>query len=1034
MISKFFLDHPIFACVLSIFIVLFGLLALIHLPIEQYPNIVSPQVQVSVNYPGATGEVIAETVAAPLEKQINGIEEMLYMYSQSSSSGKYVLNIFFKVGSDIDKALSHVQDRVDLAISRLPDLVQKEGVSVRKQTPTILLILAVESPDGRYSDLFVNNYTEIHLVEAIKRLEGVSDAAVMNAESYAMRIWLQPDRMAQLKISTDDVIKALQEQNKDYPLGQLGMAPMRDKTSLTIPVTSLGRLKSPEEYEQIILRANGDGSTVTIGNIATVELGSQSYMVKGEVNGHSAAIIGIYQDYGSNALDVATSVKKTIKQLSKRFPPGLTYSIPYDTTTYIQVSIEEVQRTLFEAAILVIGVVFIFLQSLRATLVPVIAMIISIIGTFVGMHLLGFSLNTLTLFGLVLSIGIVVDDAIVVVENIERNIRTRNMGAHDAALIAMREVSGPIIAILFVLCAVFVPVAFIGGVTGELYKQFAITISISVIVSALVALTLSPVLSVYVFKKKREASHFSHYFYHFMSRLTKIYVKGAGWILKHYIWGLTFFFLMVAILIFLFLMIPISFVPEEDQGYVFAFANLPDGASLQRTEAVTDRVGKIVLRHRGVETFIGLSGFSLLNNIPETQVGTYFINLKNWKERQGKGMKVENILESFNEDFSLIPTAEVMTTNPPSIPGIGTVGGYEFWIVNQGVGSNEELEESAKEFIQKAEQRDEIGQIMMLMKTDNLQIYAQVDRVKAEALKIPIQSIYSTLQSLLGTVYVNDFNQYGQVFQVMIQADPKYRSNLEDIGNIFVKSLSGDIIPLKSLVTFHYVRGQNLVSRFNNFPAVKMIGGPAQGYSSEAGIRALEEVAEGILPSHMNFEWSGFVYQAKTTGGSTSLILFGALILVFLILAALYERWSLPLAILLGVPFGIVGALLAILVRKMENDIYFQIGLVTLVALVAKNAILIVEFAIQARREKNISRKQAALEGARQRFRAILMTSLTFIFGVLPLVMSQGAGAASRQSVGTGVMGGMIFATCFGIFFIPLFYSLLDRKQDHGND
>lgn len=1028
MLSRFFIKRPIFAAVISILITLGGIAAALKLPIEQYPNITPPQIQVTTSFPGASAQIIADTVAAPLEDQINGVEDMIYMYSESAATGNLALSIYFSIGSDPDKALNNVQDRVDIAMAQLPAEVQSEGIVVKKETPTILMIVALQSPDGRYDEIFTSNYATIHVADEILRLPGVSDAKIIGPRDYSMRIWLRPDKMAQLGISTTDVVNAIKAQNNDYPIGELGQAPTLTPVTLTVPVTGLGRLNTPEQFGQIILRATPDGATVLVRDIGRVELGAQDYTVNGEMNGKSTSLIAIYQEYGANALDVAGSVRKTLDRLSKRFPPGLIYSIPFDTTTFIKVSIKEVEQTLYEAAILVALVVFVFLQSLRATLIPVIAMIVSIVGTFIGMHLLGFSLNTLTLFGLVLAIGIVVDDAIVVVENVERNMREHAMGPKEAALRAMEEVSSPIIAIVFVLCSVFLPVAFLGGIAGELYKQFAITLSISVVFSGIVALTLSPVLAALLFKEHKEPPTIAKKFNHYLEKCTQGYVAGASWLIDRFWIGIGAFLLIILTVAFLFKIVPTSLVPDEDQGYLFAFANLPESSSLDRTQAVTNQVEPMVLQNPAVDTFVAMTGFSLLENLNRTPVGTYFIILKDWSKRTTKALKANGVLASLGKEFTQIPQAPVIPFNPPAIQGLGTVGGFEFWIINQGDGSAETLEGVVRQFIAKASQRPELTRLTTPIQSNCIQIFADVDRVKARAYDVSIEDVYTTLQSLLGSVYVNNFNKYGHVFQVMVQAEPQYRSSLDEIGNIYVKSKTGNMIPLKTLVTFNYSKGSNLISRFNGFPSAKINGAPAPGYSSGQAMTAMEEVASSVLPLEMTFSWSGEAYQEKTTGGASMIAFVAALILVFLVLSALYERWALPIAILLGVPFGILGALAAIFLRGLSDDVYFQIGLVTLIGLAAKNAILIVEFALIRRREGK-SVRESALSAAGQRFRAIIMTSLTFIFGVLPLAISSGAGAASRHSVGTGVMGGMILATCLGIFFIPFFYHLLDREK-----
>lgn len=1030
MLSRFFIQRPIFAGVISILITLVGIVSLLNLPIEQYPNMTPPQIQVTASYPGASAQILADTVAAPLEDQINGVEGMIYMYSESSATGNLTLNVFFDLGTDINTALSNVQDRVDLAVAQLPDVVQKEGVMVKKQTPTILMLVAVQAENDRYDEVYTSNYATVHIADEILRLKGVSNATVINARDFAIRIWLRPDRMAQLGITTTDVIASIHEQSTDYPLGELGQPPTTGPVTLTLPVTATGRFTEAEEFENIILRANQNGSTVRIKDVGRVELGAQDYSVLGELNGKSTALIAIYQEYGANALDVEQEVKATLKKLSARFPPDLVYSIPYDTTTFIRISIKEVERTLYQAAILVALVVFIFLQSLRATFIPVIAMIVSIVGTFTGMHLLGFSLNTLTLFGLVLAIGIVVDDAIVVVENVERNMRENGLAPKEAALKAMQEVSGPIFAIVFVLCSVFIPVAFIGGIAGELYKQFAITISISVIFSGIVALTLSPVLAALLFKKRHKPlPKPAQWFNQGLSKVTQVYLKGSNWLIDRTAIAIGCFIVILGLIVLFFKIIPGNLVPTEDQGYLFTFANLPDGASLDRTEDISKQMTPIALDNPAVESFVAMTGFSLLENLNRTTVGTYFVILKDWSKRTAANLQASAVLDDLGKEFRKLPGANIIPFNPPAIQGLGTVGGVEFWIVNEGSASNEMLAETVEKFISEGSKKPELRGLTASFQPDGMQLFANVDRTKARAFKVPIGEIYQTLQAQLGSIYVNNFNKWGHVFDVMVQSEPEFRTTLEQVTNIFVRSENGTMIPLNSFVTFETSKGPALVSRFNNFPAVKINGGPAEGYSLMQAMSTMENLANDILPEDMSFAWSGLAYEAKTTGSSSMIAIFGALLLVFLILSALYERWSLPVAILLAIPFGILGALIAVWFRGLEDDVYFQIGLVTLIALAAKNAILIVEFAAQKRKEGKTAR-EAALEAAKLRFRAILMTSFTFIFGVLPLVISTGAGAASRHSVGTGVMGGMLAATLFGVFFVPFFYRLMDRKKE----
>lgn len=1024
MFSSFFIDRPILSSVISIFIVLAGATALLFLPIEQFPNILPPQINVQANYAGASAQTVADSVAAPLEQQINGVENMIYMYSNNSSTGAYNLNIYFDIGSDINQALIDVTNETNIATPLLPDQVRKSGVTILKQTPTILLLIGMQSPDGRYDEIFLSNYALVNVVEELQRTPGVSNVVIINAREYAMRLWLDPALLTKYKLTASDVIQAVNDQNSEYSIGRLGEPPTYGPAEMTLSITSVGRLATPEQFNNIILKAQPDGSMVYLKDIGYAELGAQNYDVDGKINGVPTISIAIYQQFGANALDVADAIKKKMEHIKTSFPQGIDYSIPYDTTLYVKVSIREVVKTIFEAGVLVALVVLLFLQNLRLTLIPVIAMIVSIVGTFAGMLAIGVSINTLTLFGMVLAIGIVVDDAIVVIENVERNMKLLGHSAREAAHQAMKEVTAPIIAIVMVLTAVFVPVAFLGGIAGQLYKQFALTISISVVISGIVALTLSPALSALLVKKQETPSKFTVWFDHYFGKVTDVYVKGAHWLIHRPIHGLLAFGTVLVLVFVLFQTVPTAFIPNEDQGYLLAVVNMPEGSSLVRTQEVADKVSAIAQKNPAVDHFIELAGFSYIDSLNRTSQATNFIVLKDWDQRTARSEHADAVLMELMKETSQIPLAPVYLFNPPAIQGLGTVGGFEFWIENRGSGDYATLEAATKQLIAKSKERPELTNLVTTISASSQIIYADLDREKARALGVPINEIYIALQSYFGSYYVNNFNKFGRVYQVLLMAQPKWRVTPNDIEQIFVRSNTMQMVPLSSLVTLKNDAGPNLISRFNAFPAAKITGSSAPGYSSGEAMKAMEALAKENLPSDMTYAWGGESYQEKATGGSSSSMMLGGLVMVFLILSALYERWTLPFAIILAVPFGIFGALLAVWLLGMNNDVYFQIGMITLIALAAKNAILIVEFAV-IKHEEGMSFLDAAMEAGKLRFRAILMTSLTFIFGVVPLVLSTGAGANSRHSVGVGVMGGMIAATFMAIFFVPLFFRLI---------
>jgi len=1028
MISSFFIDRPIFATVLALVISIAGLVVMVNLPIAQYPQITPVQIQVSATYPGANADLVAQNVGAPIEEQVNGANHMIYMSSTSASTGNYTLTVYFTIDTDPELAQVDVQNRVSQAMAQLPKAVQEQGVNVQQKTQTFLMILALYAPDGRYDPDYVANYANVFVLDSIKRIQGANQASIFGVPDYAMRIWLKPDRMAQLGITATDIANAVSDQNQQFAVGRIGQPPTPYPVQQTFPVTTTGAFTEPPEFENIILRAENQGAAIVrVKDVGTANLGRKDYSLRTEYQGTPATLIAVYQQPGANAIQVSENVRATIGDLSKSFPDGLVCDIALDTTRFVQASIREVVRTFFEAVVLVVLVVFVFLHSMRLTVIPTMAVPVSILGALIGMMVFGFSINMLTLFGMILAIGLVVDDAIVVVENTERNMVQYKLSPKDAAKKAMEEVTGPVIAVVLVLNAVFIPVAFLGGITGQLYKQFAVTIAISVVFSGFIALTLSPAMAAILIQARHaEKKGFFKWFDDVFDRVTHGYVGGVKWVIRRWAVALVVFAAIVVASGWIFRIWPTAFVPQEDQGYLFVPYFLPGGASLDRTGAVGREAAKFMAAHPAVANVTTVNGYSLIDSQNKTNMGVLFVSLKDYEQRRTPDLQAFAVIEAAREAYAGIKSGVVIPVNPPAIPGLGVTAGFQMWIQQKGGGNYGQLAEMARQIIAHARTRPELAGVNTTISASDQQLLVNVDRSKTEVLGVAVQDVYNTLQIMFGSLYVSQFPKDSRLWQVILQAEPQYRMTPEDIARFYVRNRSGDMVPLSAVVTTRYVTGPDLVTRFNNYPAIQITGAPARGVSSGQALAVMKEVALQVLPEGYGFEWSGEAREEESSGSTSSLAFVFGLVFVFLILAAQYESWSLPIGVMMAVPFALLGALVAIVLRHIPNDLYFQIGLLTLIGLAAKNAILIVEFAVEKHRAEKMSFFDAAVEAARLRLRPIIMTSFAFVLGTLPLAIATGASANSRHSIGTGVIGGTLAATLIAIFFIPMFYWILE--------
>jgi HAE1 family hydrophobic/amphiphilic exporter-1 len=1030
MFSRFFIDRPIFACVISIVIVIAGLVAVRTLPIAQYPEISPPTVQVTASYPGANAKVVAETVGQPIEEQVNGVEGMLYMSSTSSNTGSYSLTVTFEVGTELDMAAVRVQNRVAVAEAGLPEEVKRLGISTKKQSTNILLIASLFSPGNHFDTLYLSNYATLRIKDELARIDGVGDVRIFGARDYSMRVWIDPDKLKARHLTAGDVVAALKEQNVQVAAGMIGQEPAPDGQQFQFTVTTLGRLANAEQFADVILKTTEGGRLTRISDVARIELGAREYGDSSQFNGKPAVAIGIYQLPGANALDVASQVQARLAELAKNFPEGMQYHVPFNTTTFVETAIDEVVVTLLIAVLLVFLTIFMFLQDWRATLIPALTIPVSLIGTFAVMASLGISINLLSLFGIVLAIGIVVDDAIVVVENAARNIDELGLSAREATIRAMNEVTGPVIATTLVLLAVFVPTAFLGGITGQLYRQFALTIATATVFSSINALTLSPALCAILLRPTKVSHHwFFRLFNWTFDRTRNLYARCLGGLVRRAVLTLALFVVLAGAAFWGFLRLPTGFVPAEDQGYAFVSIQLPDAASVERTAEVVEELNRRLAGMEGVQDWVSIVGFSLIDMASSSNMATLWVVFDPWEERNAPHLSAEALVGRMWQDFGEIQEAQIFAFIPPAIRGLGFAGGFLMELQDRGGGDLANLQQVAGEMIQDANSQSSLARVYSTFRASVPQLYADVNRTQAKTLGIPLDDVFDTLQAYLGSVYVNDFNKFGRTYQVKVQADSSFRRTPEDIRRLEVRNSRGQMIPLGTVVSVQEAVGPQLIKRYNMYPSATINGQAAPGHSSGESLQIMENLANAKLPRAYGFEWTGMSYQEKATTNQGLLIFALAVIFVYLVLCAQYESWSSPLAVILSVPLALLGTVGAVMARGMDVNVYTQIGIVLLIALASKTSILIVEFA-KSLREEGMDIREAALESARLRFRPILMTAFTFILGVLPLVVASGAGSASRQALGTAVFGGMLSATLLLVFFVPVFYQVIQGASE----